>query len=90
MGIGLSLAASKGEIPDGVRRTEAGALVSILDLTDLTFGSGAAYARHPSAADIFTAHSEQPSGFEHQPVGSFAPIPAALEPSWIEPRRESR
>lgn len=70
----LALLASRHGRSESERRQDASKLVQALDLTDLAIGSGTSYARHPSTADVFAPHSEQPGSFEHQPAGSIVPM----------------
>lgn len=51
------------------------ALVADLQLTDLTIWSAASYCRHPSQADVFSAHAEHPAAPEHFPAGSMVAPP---------------
>lgn len=53
-------------------------LVAILQLTDLTLWSAASYCRHPSQADVFSAHSEHPGAPDHFPAGSMVAPPIAV------------
>lgn len=52
---------------------ERAALVSRLDLTDLTLFTEARYARHPSQADLHSAFQDHPMALEHFPTGSLVP-----------------
>lgn len=55
---------------DRIRRLTAG-----LQLTGLTLWSSASYCRHPSQADVFSAHGEHPAAPDHFPEGSIVSPP---------------
>ena len=53
-------------------------LVKAFELTDLALWSEAAYCRHPTQADRFSAWADHPAALEHFPAGSIVP-PVRIE-----------
>lgn len=66
------------------------ALVSHLQLTDLSLFTEARYTRHPSQADLHSAFMDHPLAFEHFPSGSLIPPPAALIEAYETLDRETK
>lgn len=67
---------SKGELSGfNSSREDIGEIVSVLQLTDMSFSNDARYTRHPSQADLFSAFQDSPSSIDHFPSGSVTPPP---------------
>lgn len=56
-------------------RTQAGAVVRHLGLSDLCVATDARYIRHPAVTDPVAPYMDHPGSIEHFPTGSFWAAP---------------
>ena len=71
----LALAGAADRLDSEEDRDRIPRLAERLQLTGLSLWSSASYCRHPSQADVFSAHGEHPAAPDHFPEGSIVSPP---------------